>query len=61
MTDRDSHKEITITETGIQNYTTLVQVGHHYLSDIMIVIDNDLEIEMMTVPFSKLFVLLLNF
>ena len=57
MTDRDSHKEVAITETGIQNYTTLVLIGHHYLNDIMIVDDNDLEIEMMTVPFSMLLIL----
>ena len=50
--DRDSHEEVAITETGVIKYTILVLIGHQFLCDIMIVNENDLEIEMITVPFS---------
>ena len=34
-------------------YTILVQIGHHYVCDIMIVVENDIEVVMMSVAFSK--------
>ena len=55
MTDRDSHKEVTITETGFKHYTAYVKIGYHCLSDIMILDENDLEVEiMLAIPFSML-------
>ena len=53
MTDRDLHKSVVITETGVKEYTAYVQIGYQCLSDIMIIADN-VKIEMMTVPFSML-------
>ena len=53
MASRNSHEEVAIIETGVKWYTILVQIGHHYLCDIMIVVENDFEIEIMSVSFSK--------
>ena len=53
MTDRNSHKQVAITETGVKEYTVYIVIGYLCLSDIMITDDNDQEIEIMTVPFSK--------
>ena len=52
--DRDSHEKIVITETGIKNYIALARLGYHCLGNIMILDENNIEIEMMTIPFSML-------
>ena len=54
MTDRDSHKEVAIAETGFKEYTAYVEIGYQFLSDVMIHDANDFEVEIMTIPFSML-------
>ena len=52
ISDKDSHEEVAIAETGVIEYITSVEIGCHCLSDMMILDDNDLEVERMTIPFS---------
>ena len=54
MTDRYSHKEVVIAETGFKEYTVYVKIGYQYLSDVMIHDANDFEVGIMTIPFSML-------
>ena len=54
MTDRDSHKEVAIAETGVKEYTAYVEIGYQFLSDVMIHDASDFEVGIMTIPFSML-------
>ena len=54
MTDRDLHKEVVIAETGFKEYTAYVKIGYKCLSDFMILDANEVEVGIMTIPFSKL-------
>ena len=54
LTDRYSHKEVVIAETGVKEYTAYVEIGYQCLSDVMIHDANDFEVGIMTIPFSML-------